>query len=50
MIEQTMQATPNVSGVYLHKKALKKSQVTQYKNWFEEKGIPIISSTELQAL
>jgi D-aminoacyl-tRNA deacylase len=50
MIEQTIQATPNMHGVYLHKKALKKSQVTQYRTWFETKGISIISSKELPDL
>ena len=50
MIEQTIQATPNMHGVYLHKKALKKSQVTQYRTWFESKGISIISSKELPDL
>jgi D-aminoacyl-tRNA deacylase len=47
MIEQALQATPNVQGVYLHKKALKKSQVTMFKKWFEEKKVPVISSKEL---
>jgi len=49
-LEKTIQATPNIKGVYLHKKELKKSQVTLYRNWFENKGIPIISSRELQEL
>ncbi len=50
ILEKTIQATPNIKGVYLHKKELKKSQVTQYRNWFENKGISIISSKELPDL
>jgi len=50
ILEKTIQATPNIKGVYLHKKELKKSQVTQYRNWFETKGISIISSKELPDL
>jgi D-aminoacyl-tRNA deacylase len=48
MIEHALATTPNVSGVYLHKKALKKSQVTLFKQWFEDKKIPVVSSKELQ--
>jgi D-aminoacyl-tRNA deacylase len=48
ILEKTIQATPGVKGVYLHKKELKKSQVSEYKKWFEERGIPAISSKELQ--
>jgi len=50
ILEKAIQATPNVKGVYLHKKELKKSQVTEYKNWFEGKGIPVFSSKELEDL
>jgi len=50
ILEKTIQATPNINGVYLHKKELKKSQVTQYRNWFETKGISIISSKNLPDL
>ncbi len=50
ILEKTIQATPDLTGAYLHKKDLKKSQVTNYRNWFEKKGIPIISSKELQDL
>ena len=47
MFEKALQATPNVTGVYIHRKALKKSQVTKYKQWFQNKGIHVISSKEL---
>jgi D-aminoacyl-tRNA deacylase len=50
IIEQTIQATPNLHGVYLHKKALKKSQVTAFKKLFNDHGIPVISSSELPVL
>ena len=50
ILEKTIQATPNINGVYLHKKELKKSQVTHYRNWFENKGISIISSKNLPDL
>jgi D-aminoacyl-tRNA deacylase len=50
MIEQAIQATPNMHGVYLHKKALKKSQVTQYKQVFSDHDIPVVSSEELPVL
>jgi D-aminoacyl-tRNA deacylase len=50
ILEKTILATPNLTGVYLHKKDLKKSQVTYYRNWFEKKGISLISSTELPDL
>ena len=50
MLEKTIQATPNLKGVYLHKKDLKKSQVTRFKKWFENRGIPVVSSKEMTDL
>jgi len=50
IFEKTIKATPNVKGVYLHKKELKKSQLTQYKKWFENRGIPAVSSKDLADL
>lgn len=50
MLEKALQATPNVKGVYIHRKSLKKSQVTEFRKWFENKGIPAISSKELPDL
>ena len=50
MLEKTITATPHISGVYLHKKALKKSQVTEYKQWCAHLGIPVVSSKTLPAL
>ena len=50
MFEQALQKTPNVKGVYIHRKSMKKSQVTEFKGIFEKKGIPVISSKELKNL
>ena len=50
VFEKALQATPNATGVYIHKKAFKKSQVTEYKKLFQDKGIPVISSKELSNL
>lgn len=50
MLEKALQATPNVTGVYLNKKALKKSQVREYKQWFSNRGIPVVSSADLPVL
>jgi len=50
MLEKALRSTPNVRGVYIHKKSLKKSQVSNYKKWFQDKGIPVISSKELPSL
>ena len=50
MFEQALQTTPNVTGVYIHRKALKKSQVSEYREWFQNRGVPAISSKELETL
>jgi hypothetical protein len=50
ILEKTMQATPDFTGVYLHKKDLKKSQVTHFRNWFENRNISILSSKEFKDL
>jgi len=47
MIEQSIQATPHFSGVYLHRKALKKSQITEYRHLLEHHNIPVLSSEDL---
>ncbi len=48
MLKKSLEQTPNVSGVYIHKKSLKKSQAIEYKKWFENNGIPVVSSKELE--
>lgn len=50
MFKQALDRTPNVEGVYIHRKALKKSQVTEFRQWFEENGTPVLSSKELPNL
>lgn len=50
MLEMALKKTPNVKGVYIHRKGLKKPQIRKYSNWFENRGIPTISSKELEDL
>jgi D-aminoacyl-tRNA deacylase len=50
MLQKALDATPYVEGVYFHRKALKKSQVTEYKKWFEDRDISVVSSKELPDL
>lgn len=50
ILEKTIKAIPNLYGVYLHKKALKKSKVAEFKNYFQEKNIPVVSSKQLDNL
>ncbi len=50
IIKKTINATPNFTGMYIHKKSMKKSQVTNLKKWFNEKDIDVISSKELSNL
>jgi D-aminoacyl-tRNA deacylase len=48
IIENVIKNTPNLSGLYIHRKALKKSQVTEFKEIFKNKGIKLISSKDLK--
>ena len=48
MLKKSLEKTPDISGVYIHKKALKKSKVTEFKKWFQDNGIQVISSKELE--
>ena len=50
MLEQAIEKTPNIKGIYFHRKSLKKSQIRDYKQWFDQKSIPSISSKELTDL
>jgi D-aminoacyl-tRNA deacylase len=50
MFKKAIETTPNVMGVYFHRKALKKSLLTEYKKWFEEQGIPPVSSNDFPNL
>lgn len=50
MLKQAIEKTPNLTGVYIHKKSMKKSQATEYREYFESIGINVISSKELPDL
>ncbi|MEM4258333.1 MAG: D-aminoacyl-tRNA deacylase [Candidatus Thermoplasmatota archaeon] len=50
LFDLALQATPNVCGVYLHRKSLKKAQIRLYKKWCEDQGIKVFSSNELPLL
>lgn len=50
IIKKTINATPNFSGMYIHKKSMKKSQVSHLKKWFNKREIAVISSKELSNL
>lgn len=50
MLEKALDKTPDVSGVYIHRKSIKKSKATEFRNIFEKKGIPVLSSKELENL
>lgn len=50
MFEKAIKATPNVNGIYINKKTLRKSQVSEYKQWFEKRGIPVLSSKDFEKL
>ena len=47
MLQETVQKTPNVEGVYFDKKSLRKSLMKEYKKWFENNNIPVLSSKNL---
>jgi D-aminoacyl-tRNA deacylase len=47
MIMKAFVSTPKAAGVYIHRKSLKKSEVTDLKKWFKDKNIEVISSNEL---
>ena len=50
ILEKTLKETPNVKFAYIHRKSLRKPQVRKYKKIFEDKGIKVISSKELEDL
>lgn len=50
MIKEALNKTPNVKGVYIHRKGLKKPQIREYRNLLEKMGIKSISSKELEDL
>lgn len=50
IIKNAIETTPNFKGIYIHKKALKKSQVTELKNIFINNEIKIFSSKEFEKI
>jgi D-aminoacyl-tRNA deacylase len=50
IIEKIIDNTPEIYGLYVHKKALKKSQITHYKEIFNSKGIKTISSKDFEKI
>ncbi len=50
ILDQIIEKTPNVEAGYFHRKTLKKPQMRVFKEWFEKRGLPIISSKELKEL
>jgi D-aminoacyl-tRNA deacylase len=50
LFNSALSSTKEVTAIYLDKKALKKSQVTAFKQWFHDKELPVISSNDLPTL
>ncbi len=50
MLKKAIDATPEASGVYLSRKALKKSTKSKIKQWCEHLDIPIVSSKDFNDL
>lgn len=50
MLELSFAATPGVTGAYLHRKELKKSQASALTKWCDAHGIPVVSSNDLPLL
>jgi D-aminoacyl-tRNA deacylase len=47
-LQKAIDKTPDVKGIYIHRKSMKKSQVTEFRNRFENLGLPTLSSKELE--
>jgi D-aminoacyl-tRNA deacylase len=50
VFQQAIDKTPNVKGVYFHRKALKKSEITYYKKICKENNINVFSSKDFSDL
>jgi D-aminoacyl-tRNA deacylase len=48
MLNEAIKKTPNINAAYIHRKSLRKSQISQIKKWIKQKDIPVISSKELE--
>lgn len=49
-LNQAIEKTPNLYAVYIHKKSVKKTLLSEYKKFFQKQDIPVISSKELTDL
>jgi len=47
MLQRALDATPRVQGVYLHRKAMKKSDVTLFKDLCKELDVAVLSSNDI---
>jgi D-aminoacyl-tRNA deacylase len=47
-LKKTLNATPNVKGVYFHRKSMRKSDVSHFKKICTELNIKVFSSTDLR--
>ncbi len=50
MLKKAIQASPNVNGVYLDRKSLKKSIRSELKKWCDQLDIPVVSSKDFTLL
>lgn len=50
MLEKALEATPNVEGVYLDRKALNRSCKKQIESWCDDLCIPLVSSKDFNLL
>jgi D-aminoacyl-tRNA deacylase len=48
ILKKAIIASQPVHGIYIHRKALKKSQVTQCKQWCKTLDIPVVSSNDFK--
>jgi D-aminoacyl-tRNA deacylase len=50
VVDLALEMTPGASFVYIHKKSMKGVKFRHYRDLFEEKGLPVRSSKELEPL
>ena len=50
IIEKCIEATPGFKGIYIHRKAMKKSEVREFERLFEEMRIKVFRSADLSPL
>ncbi len=49
MLKKAIEMTPDAEYVYFHKKAMKKSQYRELRDWFEDQGLSSVSQRELES-